>query len=322
MNTLLAIPINDQLRQVETLLRSQVDASHSGVAAALYQMIVSGGKRLRPRIALLTGGMLGVDAERLVTLAASIEMLHAATLVHDDLIDNSLLRRGMATLNAHYSPLITVLAGDYIFARAARLASDIGSTAVMRLFAETLTIMTKGELAQAGREGCIASREEYFDWIHAKTASLFELATGAAAFLSPVSEQLVAAARSFGREIGMAFQIVDDILDFTGDQRALGKPTGSDLRQGVVTLPTLCYLESHPGYPISHVIDQWKKKKAGGPRLDRLITDICQNGAIHQARQEAEGFVQRGLAALASMPDTPERQALAEIARAIVYRDA
>jgi geranylgeranyl pyrophosphate synthase len=167
--------------------------------------------------------------------------------------------------------------------------------------------------------GC-ASREEYFR-DHAKTASMFELATRAAALLSPVDVRVVASVLQFGYEIGMAFQIADDILDFTGDQSILGKPTGSDLRQGVITLPTLCYLENHPEYPVIQLVNHWKEKEVDSSGLDQLIADIRKNEATHQAMQEAEGFVQRGLAALVALPDTPERHELAEIARSIVRRN-
>ena len=322
MDIALTEPVQERLRQAEALIYYQVDSSRSGLAGALHQLIASGGKRLRPRLVLLTGTMLGADNQKLVALAAAIEMLHTATLIHDDLVDDSLLRRGMATLNAHYSSTVTVLAGDLASARAARLASDAGSLAVMRLFSETLTIMADGELTQACRNRGIPSREEYFRWIHAKTASMFELATGAAALLSPVDERVVAAARRFGYEIGMAFQIADDVLDFTGDESTLGKPIGGDLHRGVITLPALCYLESHPEYPVMYIVSARKDEGLDGPALDRLIADIRDSGAARQAMREAEDFVQRGLAALAALPDTPERQALAEIARSVVYRDA
>ena len=322
MSSLLAKSTNEQLQQVETILYSQVDSSSFDVPPALYEIIASGGKRLRPRITLLVGSVLGAGNERLVHLAAAVEMLHTASLIHDDLIDNSLLRRGNTTLNAQHSPLITVLAGDFAFARAAKLAADTDSNPVMRLFAETLTIMTSGEIAQARKKNSIASRADYYHWIHAKTASLFELAAGAAALISPVDEQTVASAKRFGYELGMAFQIVDDILDFTGDASSLGKPTGSDLRQGVVTLPALYYLERHPEYPLDLVLQQVKDKEAENSRLEQLIADIRMNGSIHLARQEAEKFVQRSLDALAALPDTAERHSLAEIARSVIRKDA
>jgi geranylgeranyl pyrophosphate synthase len=321
MNTLLANPVQESLQQVEALLYAQVGSHRSSLASALSQLIASGGKRIRPRVALLTASMLGADDHKAILLAAAIEMLHTATLIHDDLVDNASLRRGIATLNARYSPSITVLAGDFAFARAAKLASQTASFPVMRLFAETLTAITDGELTQASRERGINSRAEYFHWIHAKTASLFELATGAAALLSPADDRLVDAAHEFGYAIGMAFQIVDDVLDFTGDPHSLGKPTGSDLRQGVITLPALCFLETHPDDPdLLQIIQDRRGHK--NYRTNRIVAAIRENGAIHQALREAESFVQRALAALQVLPATPERHELAEIARSIIYRDS
>ena len=321
MNTILATPVQERLQQVEALLYAQIDTRLSGLSSALCQLIASGGKRIRPRVSLLTASMLGADEHKSVLLAAAIELLHTATLIHDDLVDNASLRRGVSTLNARFSPAITVLAGDFAFARAAKLASETASSSVTRLFAETLAVMTDGELTQASRNRGITSRAEYYHWIHAKTASLFQLATGAAALLSEADDRLVASAYEFGYAIGMAFQIVDDVLDFTGDQRSLGKPTGSDLRQGVITLPVLCFLETHPDDPdILRIIKDPRGRK--NFRLNRILAAIRENGATHQALSEAGNFVQRALAALDDLPATPERSALAEIAHSIINRDS
>jgi geranylgeranyl pyrophosphate synthase len=312
-------PLDERLWQVEALLDVQVADEYSSLALALQHMIRAGGKRIRPRLVLLTGSLLGSDLNRLVRLAAAVEMLHTASLVHDDLVDGSILRRGMETLNVKWSPAATVLAGDFAFTRAAQLAASTDSTAVMSLFAESMAVMVDGELAHLLREGGIASREAYYRWISAKTAALFELSTGAAALLSQAGEDAVAAARRFGHEIGMAFQIMDDVLDFTGDPAVLGKPVGSDLRQGVVTLPALYYLESHPDDPILRSLAA--HQRADEPDLARLLGAIRQNGAIQLAVAEARDFVQRGLAALEHLPDGPECLGLERIAWAIIERE-
>lgn len=311
-------PIQGRLQQIETLIRSNIERNTSGLAMAMCKLITTGGKRIRPRIALLIGSMLGADVDQLLHLAAAIEMLHTATLVHDDLVDGALLRRGLATLNAQWSPAASVLAGDFAFTRAAKLVNDTNSIPVIRMFTETIMLMVDGEVTQLSSKRGIASQEEYYRWISAKTASMFELASGAAALLSPVGEDVVMVARRFGYAVGMAFQIADDILDFTGNPFILGKPIGNDLRQGIITLPTLYYLETHPNDPDIRAIIN----KEGGDdhQPDRLFAAIFQNGAIEKAMLDAEGFVQRSLAALAALPDTPERQALAEIARSVVKR--
>ncbi len=308
--------LEEQLRQIDALIYAHIDNNHSPLAMALSQLVISGGKRIRPRITLLFGSLLGAEPESLLRLAAAIEMLHTASLVHDDLIDGAVLRRGRSTLNANWSSAATTLTGDFAFAVAAQLAVQANSLPVMRLFTETLQTMVSEEISQLSSKKGITCREDYYRWIQAKTASLFELASGAAALLSQADEERAAAARKFGNEIGMAFQIVDDVLDFIGNQFALGKPIGNDLRQGIITLPTLYYFEAHPGDPdICAVIN----RERGDPqRPERLFSAISQNGAIEKAMQEAECFIQRGLTALAVFPNTPERQALAEIARQIV----
>jgi geranylgeranyl pyrophosphate synthase len=318
MITTLRDPIQERLQQIDALIYSHVDSNHSALAMALFQLVASGGKRLRPRLTLLTGNMLGADPESLLRLAAAIEMLHTATLVHDDLIDSAILRRGQATLNAHWSSAATTLTGDFAFAVAAQLAVQANSFPVMRLFTKTLRTMVSEEIIQLSSSKGLTRRDDYYRWIQAKTASLFELATGAAALLSPMGEDVVAAARKFGYEIGMAFQIIDDVLDFTGEQATLGKPIGNDLRQGTVTLPALYYLDAHPDDPtLISVINRNGHTEAS---LDGLIKTINQSEAIACSISEAESFVQSSLVTLSALPATPERDALAEIAQHIIQR--
>jgi geranylgeranyl pyrophosphate synthase len=269
-------------------------------------------------VALLTGEMLGGNDDRLVTLAAAIELLHTATLVHDDLIDGALLRRGIATLNAQWSPAATVLTGDFIFARAARLAAETESVAVVSLFSETLATIVSGEITQMYTSRGLASRENYDKRIYAKTASLFVLATVAAALLSPVDDKAIEAVRSFGYSIGMAFQIVDDILDFTGEQATVGKPVASDLRQGLVTLPALYYLESYPNDPDMAVV--LGDNHASEPVMERLVASIRQSGAIQRAMNDAQNYVERGLEVLCRFDENTSRNALESLARYFVSR--
>jgi geranylgeranyl pyrophosphate synthase len=308
----------DLLPRVEERMRSQTNGDQPGIRAALLHLLSSGGKRIRPALTLITGRMLGADTERLVTLAAAIELLHTATLVHDDLIDGSLVRRGIPTLNAQWSSAATVLTGDFIFARAAKLSAETNSVPAMRLFAETLATIVNGEIAQLFEGRGIASREHYYQRIYAKTASLFETATTTVAMISPVSDVIRERVRCYGYEIGMAFQIVDDILDFTSDQTTLGKPVASDLRQGLVTLPVLYYQESHSGD--ADLQAALRESDCDEACFQRLVTAIRQSGAITQAFEEARQFVARGVAALAELPDSPERWALIDLAEYIIDR--
>ncbi len=313
------VPIHDSVLRVEQKMRAQSDGNHPDLGAALEHLLASGGKRVRPAVALLTGGILGAEQEKLVTLGAAIELLHTATLVHDDLIDGALLRRGMQTLNARWSPAATVLTGDFIFARAAKLAAETDSVAVMRLFAETLAIIVNGELTQLFTSKGLASREDYFQRIYAKTASMFELCTAAAALLSPVGAQEVENMRQMGYNLGMAFQIMDDILDFTGEQATVGKPVASDLRQGLITLPALYYLEQEPEDAYLNAVLHGKLYE--DDKFTRLVGSIRASGAIEASLQEAEKYIDCAVETMLKQPDCPQRQALLELANYIIRRD-
>lgn len=313
-------PVQEDIHAVENLMRSQAEGRHPDLGAALDLLLSSGGKRIRPTLTLLTGKMLGADWQRLITLSAAIELLHTATLVHDDLIDGSLLRRGMPTLNSQWSPGATVLTGDFLFASAAKLASDTNSIQVMSLFARTLTVIVNGEITQLFTGRCQLNKEDYFQRIYAKTASLFETSAATAAMISDVSADVVETLRHFGYEIGMAFQIIDDILDFTGEPGTLGKPVGSDLRQGLVTLPTIYYTEGHPDDPAVKSLKEGHCINSDS-QLNQLIESIRTSQAINQAHQEAFHFVERGLNNLRTLPNCDERQLLEDLANYIVNRE-
>ena len=311
-------PVQTQIALVEQLMLAQADGHLSELREALNHLLSSGGKRIRPAVVLLFGEMLGADPDRLVTLVAAIELLHTATLVHDDLIDGSLLRRGIPTINAHWSPAATVLTGDFVFARAARLAAETDSVPVMRSFAQTLATIVSGEITQLFTRRGMVSREEYYRRIHAKTASLFELAASAAALLSPVSEEVVEQAFQYGYEIGMAFQIMDDVLDFTAQQATMGKPVASDLRQGIITLPAFYYLETHPEN--QQLLTIANEEFVSDEMVEDLVEAIRGSGAIDKSIDEARQHVQRGIDTLTLMPPCEARQALVELARFITDR--
>jgi geranylgeranyl pyrophosphate synthase len=311
-------PVQEPIKLVEERIRAQALESHPDLRAALEHLLSSGGKRVRPTVVLLVGNMLGGPEEKLVTLGAAVEMLHTATLVHDDLIDGSLLRRGLPTLNARWSPAATVLTGDFMFARAAKLAAEADHLPLMKLFAETLAIIVNGELTQLFTSRGLINRENYYQRIYAKTASLFEMSARAAAMVSPVNEETIETMRKFGYETGMAFQIADDILDFSGDQTAVGKPLGSDLLQGLVTLPAIYYAEANPEDSDVKLLAEggW----ANQDRMERLVNSIRQSDAIQKSMQEAEAFIKRAMEKLSLFHPGIERNALEDLARYIVDR--
>ena len=311
-------PIQDLLEEVENRMRVHNAEHHPDLATALDHLLSSGGKRIRPAVTLLVGSMFHADKPRLVTLAASIELLHTATLVHDDLIDGALLRRGIATLNAKWSPGATVLTGDYIFAQAARLAAETESVQIVKLFSKCLSTIVNGEITQMFSGRGWISREQYQRRIYAKTASLFETAASAAGLLTPADEAALRNLAEFGRQLGMAFQVIDDVLDFSGEQGVVGKPVASDLRQGLVTLPVICFAEQHPDHPDLGVLSSGGFAPADS--IERLLAAIRESGAVEQASLEAEKYIEASLAALHRLPDAPARRNLVDLAHYIIRR--
>jgi geranylgeranyl pyrophosphate synthase len=307
-----------EIERLEVLLRDGSGIEFDLLRQLLDWVFASGGKRIRPALVFTVARLAPADAEAVIRLAAAVETLHAATLVHDDLVDGALVRRGLPTVSARWNAGATVLAGDWLFARAARFAADTGSVRVMQIFARTLGTLTDGELRQLfGRRG-IPTQGEYEYRIFAKTASLFEASTEAAAVLVGAGPAEVDALACFGRELGLAFQIVDDILDFTSSEARLGKPVGSDLRAGTVTLPTLLYLAREPGAA------PWLADGApvAGAEVDHLIDAIRADAAVlDAARQAARDRTARALAALETLPPGGVRRELEGIARYAIDRD-
>ncbi|HSA99244.1 MAG TPA: polyprenyl synthetase family protein [Anaerolineales bacterium] len=311
--------VQDQLQFIEGRIREQAgEEHHPDLRSALTHLLSSGGKRIRPTLGLLVGNMLGAPEEKLITLGASVELLHTATLVHDDLIDGALLRRGMPTLNARWSPAATVLTGDFLFARAAKLAAETDHLPLMKLFAETLATIVNGELTQMFSARGVIDRDNYYQRIYAKTASLFEMASLAAAMVAIEDEEMRLSMKIFGYEVGMAFQIVDDILDFTGEESAVGKPIGSDLLNGLVTLPAIYFAEANPDDEdiVSLPEGGWKDTE----RVQRLVDNIRQSRAIQQSMDEARQAIHRALKSLSYAPVSPERDALENLAKFIIDR--
>jgi len=313
-------PIHEELGLVEAKLRAVSDNAYPPLAVAIHTLLDSGGKRLRPALAILSAKFHPPpNPDAVIAVAAAVEMLHMATLVHDDLIDGALMRRGRPTLNACWDQGSTVLAGDYMFAQAAALAAETGNPRVISLFARTLMTICDGELRQLFDQlDWEQPKEEYYRRIFSKTASLFTASTESGAVLSGAPETEVQALRDYGRYVGIAFQIVDDILDFVGDASVMGKPTGSDLRQGTLTLPVFYFLQRYP--------DQAQRMRAllEGPDIQDGVAQVVQmirhSSAIEAAREEARDFISRAKSVLRNLPAVPTRQALYELADFVIER--
>jgi geranylgeranyl pyrophosphate synthase len=324
-------PLAADLELVEQKLREPVHLDYPQLTAVLHSLLDSGGKRLRPGLALSAGRLYTAGRDKLISLAASVEMLHTATLVHDDLIDGALIRRGSTTVNARWSTGATVLTGDYLFARAAALAAETNHVRVMAIFADTLMTICSGELRQIfdrhdlprldSEEAWHAALARYDERIHAKTASLFAAATESAAVLGGASPAEEIALREYGRFLGMGFQIIDDVLDFQGDQDLLGKPVGGDLREGIVTLPVLHYWRSHPDDEELVAVVRGDERDVDNSQLvSKVVAAIRESGAVALAMERARDFISRSQAALAVLPAGEARDVLYNLAEYTISR--
>lgn len=312
-------PVQSDLQLVEATLRRVGSVEYPLLASFLEHVLAARGKRVRPALVLLAATFHDYRLEYLVPLASAIELLHMATLVHDDLIDNSPTRRGAPTLHSFTSKAATVLVGDYLFANAAALCTETQNVRVMRVFGETLMTICDGELKQLFTAGFWRqTREEYFAKIEGKTASLLRTATETGAILSGASEERIRQLRQYGYNLGMAFQIVDDVLDFTGDEGKLGKPVGSDLRQGMATLPTIYLLERDPeNAAIRAVFDDGDTSDLG---VQRAVAEVLDSDAIARSLSEARRFARAAQESLLSLPATPGRRALVDLTDYVVER--
>ena len=311
-------PIEADLGRVEVLLKDHPPEQHEAIGLAVDHLISGGGKRLRPTLVLLSARLCGAPMDQAVFAAAAAEMLHTATLVHDDLIDGSLIRRGVQTLNANWTPAATILTGDYVFARAAYLIAQTKNVRMTQRFAATLMVICNGEIRQMFNGGPTANAvEEYERRIYAKTASLIALSSEAGGILANAQEAEVEALRRYGERIGTAFQIVDDVLDFVADEEVLGKPVGSDLRHGLATLPTLLYLETEPG---TSAVRQVLNGNRSNDVLQEAVQDVIASSAIEESLTMARQHADEAKTALHGFSSTPYRQALLDLADFTVDR--
>jgi len=312
-------PIDRELEVVEEKLRQAADAEHAQLGEVLRYLLDSGGKRIRPAVVILASKFHDHDVSRVLPLAAAVEMLHTATLVHDDLLDGSLLRRGNATLNAKLSAGAVILVGDYLFARAADLAAATESVPVVSIFSKTLMTICRGEITHAfDEDGWLRTKEGYYHSTYSKTASLFAASAESGALLSGAGGATVRSLRDYGCNLGMAFQIVDDILDFVGDEAEMGKPIGSDLRQGTVTLPLLLYFEEHPKHDLLRAV--FEEPEGREERIQSLVDMVRDSPAIESAREEARGFTMEAKEALRDLHANQYRQVMLDLADYLLER--
>lgn len=310
-------PIQDELDRVEQSLDAVADVGLPLLAQLLEYTLKGSGKRIRPSLTVLCGKFHLYDADLLVPMATAVELLHTATLVHDDIVDKSAVRRGKPTVSRAWGESRAVLLGDYLFAKAASLAASTGSLRVTELFARTLMTISGGELKQTSSIFNLKqARDYYYSWISAKTACLFSMATESGAILGQSPEDMIEAMKNYGHNFGMAFQIVDDVLDFIGDEAELGKPVGSDLNEGTMTLPSILFAESHlDDNLIKDVVES-----RDADNVASAVEMIRNSSVIDEALSIASSFSSRACQALERLPDSRYRQALFDLAAYIIRR--
>jgi octaprenyl-diphosphate synthase len=310
-------PIQEDLNKVGDWLRS-VSGVDFPRLSELLDYSLSVGKGIRPALTLLSGKFHNYNLGYLLPAATAIELLHTATLVHDDAIDKSPVRRGKPTINAVWGEDKAVLLGDYLFAKAGELAATTGNLQVVKLFAQTIMTISSGELNQAFNAFNLEqTREDYFQRISSKTASLFCLATESGAILSQTPEKSIEVLREYCYNLGIAFQIVDDILDFIGSEEKLGKPVGSDLAQGTLTLPAMLLLERYPeDNPVKRLFQGGDKQK----NIELAIELIRDSSITQECYSIATDYGSRACHNLSLLPDNSSRQALIQLADYVIRR--
>ncbi len=310
-------PVHEDLKKVEQSLEEITDADFSLLAQLLAYTLKTGGKRVRPALTLLSGKFYIYEPTLLVPMGAAIELLHTATLVHDDIVDKSAVRRGKPTVSRAWGENSALLLGDYLFAKAGSLVAGTGNLRAIKLFSQTLMTISAGELKQTGVTADMARvREYYFAWIGAKTACLFATSTESGAILSQAPEEAIQAIKDYGHNLGMAFQIVDDVLDFVGEEDELGKPVGSDLREGTLTLPTILFAESYPEDELTkNVIG---KKDAEG--VSQAVERIRNSQVIADCLAVASEFCLKARQVVEKLPDNSARKSLIDLASYIIER--
>ena len=307
------------LSRLETSLARLAETDDAILAPMLSAVLPGSGKRLRPALALLIGRLAETDPDALNQMAVGVELLHTASLVHDDIVDESDTRHGGATLYARVGNALAVLVGDYLFSQAAQACVATGNLEVVRLFAETLGAMAQGQIDDANRQLSgrqiweSLSQERYYRTIGGKTASLFVLACKGTGLLVGLDAARVNALGVYGYNLGLAFQVYDDILDFTATEQDLGKPVGSDLRQGTLTLPVILMREAN-------LADGRFRDAVEREDVDLQVRLVQESGAIQQALREAEALVARARSALTTLPPGTERDALDALAAYVTRR--
>ncbi|MEM5512245.1 octaprenyl diphosphate synthase [Pseudoalteromonas sp. AS84] len=313
--------IESDMNDVNQLIHAQMRSDVALVNQLGLYIVSSGGKRVRPMLAILAAKALGYQGKDHITLATIVEFIHTATLLHDDVVDESNLRRGTPTANAEFGNAASVLVGDFIYTRSFQLMVGLGKMQVMQVLADATNIIAEGEVLQLMNCNDPDTTEaSYMQVIYSKTAKLFEAATGLAAIITEQDQSTLDALNLYGMHLGTAFQLVDDVLDYNADAEQLGKNIGDDLAEGKPTLP-LIYAMQHGSAQQTQLIRDAIEHSNGMEHLEEILSALKQTNALEFTMQKAELEADKAIACLDFLAESDYKQALISLARIAVDRD-
>jgi octaprenyl-diphosphate synthase len=313
--------IAQDLLAVDWIITQRLSSGVPLVGQVSQHIILAGGKRLRPVLLLLVAGALSYKGSDHHKLAAVIEFIHTATLLHDDVVDDSKLRRSKPTANAMFGNPASVLVGDFLYSRAFQIMVECQNLRILDIVSEATNVIAEGEVMQLmNMHDASLTEQNYLDVIRSKTAKLFEASTRLPAVLTGSSSAIEAACAAYGQALGTAFQVIDDVLDYDGDATLMGKNLGDDLREGKATLPLIIAMQRGTPQECALVKDAIEN---GEVQALQTIADIVRRtGAMQATREAASAQAQLALTALTHLPDTPHKQAMAELAEQLLSRQA
>ena len=313
---------SDDMQAVNNQIMQRLQSDVPLVNQLGFYIISGGGKRMRPMLTVLAARALNYQGDAHIKLASIIEFIHTATLLHDDVVDESDLRRGRDTANALFGNAASVLVGDFLYTRAFQMMAEIGNLRVMEILAETTNVIAEGEVMQLMNcNDPHLSEEAYFNVIYCKTAKLFEAATRLPAILSAANESIESALQDYGRYLGTAFQIIDDVMDYTAASDVMGKSVGDDLAEGKTTLPLIHAIRTANDEQ-RQLLTRAIMGRNGLDYLEQIQEILQQTGAFDYSRNKAEDEIRKAKLALSILPDTPYRQALMSLADLAVNRSS
>ncbi|AEA96814.1 octaprenyl diphosphate synthase [Alteromonas mediterranea] len=312
---------NDDMQAVNQLIQQQVDSEVALINQLGFYIVNSGGKRLRPLLTVLSARAMGIDNNEHHTLAAIVEFIHTATLLHDDVVDESTMRRGRETANAIFGNQASVLVGDFLYTRSFQMMVSLKRMRVMEILSEATNQIAEGEVLQLMNCNDAGTTEaRYFDVIYGKTARLFEAATQLAAVLTEQNEHIERAMQEYGKHLGTAFQLADDILDYMADSEEMGKNAGDDLAEGKPTLPLLYAMWHATNDSDKALIQEAIEQSNGLPHLTRIQGIMEETGALDYTRQCAQKEVQMAIDSLSAIEDSKYKEALIALAHISIER--